>query len=356
MKILYDHQIFEAQKFGGISRYFYELIKRNNDCLFSIKFSENEYLLSENKYKNILLPNPRKKSFFRKQSNMDLSKEMIGRGEYDLFHPTYFDPYFLESIGSKPFVLTVHDMINELFPEHYPLDEDMVFYKKELIKKAKRIIAVSNTTKRDLLRFYPFAKDKVDVVYHGCSFEFNQPNKIQLPDNYLLYVGKRDVYKNFYFFVESIQSVLTENKDLYLLCTGPGFDKEELIYFEKLGLKNKILHFYANDSNLSSFYMNARMFIYPSLYEGFGIPILEAYKSKCPVILSKTDAFIEVGADSSLFFDPKDPESLRDAVNLLLSKEAIRKDLIEKGSEVEKKFSWDISFDKTCEVYRKAVD
>jgi glycosyltransferase involved in cell wall biosynthesis len=263
MNIFYDYQIFEAQKFGGISRYFYELIRRNESCLFPIRFSNNEYLLKDENYN--LLPIPRKKRFDflnKKESNLNLSNQKLIAGEFDLFHPTYFDTYFLNHIGSKPFVLTVHDMINELFPEYYDLDDDIIFQKKELINKATRIIAVSNTTKRDLLRFYPHVENKVDVVYHGCSLLATKDHQIKLPDNYILFVGNRNFYKNFYFFVESILPILKENRDLYLVCTGATFSQSELIYFEKLGLSNKILHYFADDSNLFSFYENARVFVY----------------------------------------------------------------------------------------------
>jgi len=358
MKVFYDYQIFQEQRFGGISRYFYELIKRNDNYLLPVKYSDNEYLLNDSNFNVLPIPKRKKWNVFnRRESNDELNKRSLARyDQYDLLHPTYFDPYFLDYIGDKPFVLTVHDMITELYPEHFDLDEKIIFWKKQLAEKAARIIAVSNTTKRDLIRFYPHVKDKVDVVYHGCSFLYDSEVKINLPNNYILFVGNRTIYKNFYFLVEAIQTVLLKSPDLYLICTGPSFTSNELAFFEKLGLGKKVIHFFANESTLFSFYKYAKLFIYPSLYEGFGIPILEAFKAGCPVLLSKTDAFVEVAGDASLFFDPKDPASLRESVIELLSNEKLKQGNVERGREVEKKFSWDLTYEQTYQVYQKALN
>ena len=129
--------------------------------------------------------------------------------------------------------------------------------------------------------------------------------KLNLPSNYILYVGNRGFYKNFNNFIISIEPLLKEHKDLFLICTGGGvFTNEEKFFFHSKEIENKILHKGADDITLATLYANTLVFIFPTLYEGFGIPALEAMNCDCPVIMSNTSSLTEVGGDAAVYFNP----------------------------------------------------
>jgi len=180
MKILYDHQIFEMHKIGGISRYFYELIK-NSDGLYDTEtsgvFFENEYL------KSIKTPkNPKKIRFHSKRHyNKKDSLKKIIKCEYSVLHPTYYDLYYLEQ-KHNPFVITIHDMVPEIFLRYYYNNLDLIYNKRILMEKADKIIAVSNNTKKDILNIYPeIPDDKISVIYHGQSFPLHSGGLNTIP-------------------------------------------------------------------------------------------------------------------------------------------------------------------------------
>lgn len=286
-------------------------------------------------------------------------KYLLTQKQYDLFIPTYYNPYFVEYIGSKPFVLTVYDMIHELFPEYYQNDTlNVVQNKKYLIEKATKIIAVSHNTKKDIIKFYPHIEEsKIEVVYHGCSLEFNKTDTIDLPNDYILYVGSREGYKNFIFFVNAIAELLNDNTELFVICAGGGvFNTSEIQIIEKLGLQKQILQINFKDEDLSAFYKKAKCFVFPSLYEGFGIPVLEAMQSACPVVLGNHSSFPEVAGEAGVYFETNNAEDLKNKIKRLLENEHLREEFILKGLEQVKKFSWEKAAKECYAIYIKACD
>ncbi len=177
MKILYDHQIFTSQKYGGISRYFYELVRELTDtqkveCEIPLLVSNNHYI-SDNKYVKYvdLLPNKqfRGKGRIFNYLNKPNTILKLKQQKFDVFHPTYYDPYFLTYLGKKPFVLTVHDMIHEKFSDMFLSTDKTTEQKRLLVEKATKIIAISQTTKKDLIELFGTDESKIEVVYHGNS-------------------------------------------------------------------------------------------------------------------------------------------------------------------------------------------
>ena len=367
MKILYDHQIF-VQRFGGISRYFFQLMKqfqfdRKVDFELSLKFSSNNYLSPSNylKYsaflKNI---NFRGKPKIEKFFNEIYSISKIKKAEYDIFHATYYDPYFLRYINNKPFVLTVYDMIPEKLPHFFSLENNETQCKKNLTQKARKIICISESTKKDLMEIFDIEEGKIDVIYLASSFTENDVKKntsMNLPKKYILFVGRRNGYKNFDFFIKSVAKLFLKDKLLKLLCAGSrGFTKEENDLFKELKIQEQVIHFPINsDCVLAELYKNALCFVFPSLYEGFGIPILEAFSCNCPVICSNLSSFPEVAGNAALYFDPNDEESIAIAVKRILDEDDLRKDLINKGRERGKEFSWKKCAQATKELYESIL-
>ena len=370
MKILYDTQCFDMQKFGGISRYFCEIMKnlsRNDEYILPCIYSKNEYLKQSNLVNESSSPGEKlidslKNKFFISGilRNRQECIKALQNQDFDVFHPTYFDTYFLEYIGQKPFVLTIHDMIYELYPEFFSIAEAIIKNKKLLAKKAAKIIAVSNQTKEDIVKFYgsSFA-DKTEVVYHGSSLKTpdsardNVDFKTQF-GRYFLFTGSRNIYKNFFFMIESCAEFLIE-KDLKIVCSGTPFSDSEKTFFDTLNISDRIIHYFASDKELFWLYKNAIAFIFPSYYEGFGIPILEAFEAETPCLLAKSSCFPEIASDAALYFDPKNKNEIVSAMSNVLDKN-IAANLVEKCKERLKDFSWKTTAEQTLNIYKSLLD
>jgi glycosyltransferase involved in cell wall biosynthesis len=385
MQILFDHQTFTQQDYGGISQYFCELMTQLSkdpslDFSISLRYSQNENLHRHSHLNpfwsnrnNFFSDNPFFSSFQKKIGfnllnyvfkNQIESIRVLKKQNFDIFHPTYYEPYFLKYLQKKPYVLTVYDMIHELFPNYFSKDDLTTKWKKQLIENANVIIAISENTKKDIIKFTNIDPDQIQVIYLGNPFEktietrqFNNfLDPILESDPYLLFVGNRSGYKNFIFFIESIAELLQKDQDLHVFCAGGGsFNNIEKTILKKLNISQKVHYFQPNDFIMKNLYKNARAFIFPSLYEGFGLPILEAFSCGCPSLLSDKSSLPEVGGDAALYFDPYDSVSLTDAVDHLLSDDNLRSHLIRNGNERLKLFSWEITSNKTKKNYESLL-
>jgi len=371
MKIVLDPQIYNMQRYGGISRYYTEIFsllvkEESNVIIIPLNNSTNIY------FNNSILNSVKQRIYgiiikYLKKIRLDkrlqiynvvrknLEKKLLKR-KYDLFVPTYYNIDFLNHIGNKPFVLTVYDMIHELFPEYFTNSPNLVANKLLLIEKAHRIITVSENTKRDILRLYPhISESKIDVVYHGTSIKIKDNIKTTLPEKYILFVGTRAIYKNFLFFLNSVSELLRNEEDLFLVCAGGGsFTNSENQYISKLGLGDKILFKPFIDEELGYFYKHAVCFVFPSKYEGFGIPVLESMICGCPVVLANHSSFPEVAGDAGVYFEMNDSNDLADKINTLIHNKSIRDYFSKKGIEQAKKFSWEKAAQECMAVYEKA--
>jgi glycosyltransferase involved in cell wall biosynthesis len=352
MKILYDHQVFSWQKFGGVSRYFFELIRHSKglfDYELSGIFSENEYIKNINIYQEFPFKQafPGKIKLIKFLNTVDSIKK-IKQGNYDILHPTYFNPYLL-SIKQKPFIITVHDMIHELFPHYY--NNNVIEYKKQMIHRADRIIAISESTKTDILFFYPKVDEKkIAVVYHGTPFAAIP--KYQIKENYILYTGQREKYKNFNTFINAIHQLLLQY-DLRLICTGPSLKKEEIQLLQSLKINDRVESRFVTDDKLLDLYSKAIAFVFPSLYEGFGFPVLEAFAAGCPVVLSNASCFPEIAKDAAMYFDPYSKEDIKNVVKKIILDTTLRDDMIDRGFIRLSEFSWEKTALQTYREYCK---
>lgn len=363
IRILIDFQIFTIQTFGGISRIYAEVYKRyiknsNVDCKIPIVFSENEYFKDVFKVHSFLKGNT---SFFKKLFYYIINRIYctfgLIKGDFDIFQPTYYDPYFLPFLKGKPFVLVVLDMTHEIFPESVSLKDRTIEWKKKLVHKAARIIAISENTKRDIIKFYGIDEDKIDVVYLGTSITVPKRKvDIELPKEYILFLGNRGKYKNYNTFFKAVVPILKEKESLYLVCAGSSsFSKEEINMFNSFGLKERVKHIRFRDEDMGYIYNRALCFVFPSLYEGFGIPVLEAFACDCPAIISNTSSFPEVGGNAVVYFNPKDIESIQNSVKKVIEEGKLREDLIKKGRERLKMFSWEKCEENMLTSYRRVL-
>jgi len=367
MKILFDEQIFTQQKYGGISRYFFELIKRfdeiENSCEVATLFTDNAYYNKRfNPKLNRFLPDSHFKGKKRITNYLNARKSIreVQKGNFDLFHPTYYDDYFLDRLKGKPFVVTFYDMIHEKFSNQYEsFKSDIKIFdnKRRLLENSSKVIAISETTKKDIIEFFDVDPSKIDVVYLGNSLQnFDIENKPLIEEDYILFVGNRENYKNFNFFISAIAQLLIDT-NLKLICAGGGdFSPQEVVLIQTLNLENRVvLRKIINDDVLANYYAHALFFCFPSLYEGFGIPVLESFACGCPALLSSGGSLPEVGGEAALYFDPRNAESLRKSAHELINNQVLRQNLSEKGFERLKQFSWDATFLETLEVYKSVI-
>ena len=368
MRVLYDHQIFQEQEFGGISRYFWEIIRiyKNDPNLnidVSLKVSNNQYVDKSVVPFVSFMHGKRIKGKGRLMNivNTWFSKSYINTTNFDIFHPTYYSTYYLKNL-KKPFILTIHDMIHERFSSKFPdlRNEKLIRDKEILAHKAARIIAVSEHTKNDILKYYnKIDESKIEVVYHGNSVVKSinlQHLNVDLPDQYILFVGTRNHYKNFCFFLKACSTFLANNRGFKIILAGGGsLRKEEKEMIKRHVLSDQLIHFdRINNSLLQLLYEKAFAFIFPSLYEGFGIPILEGFSMGVPVLTSNTSSLAEIGGDSTLKFDPYDESDLIEKLEMIKD-DTLRNNLVKKGYKRIKLFNWESTAEKTLEVYRSMI-
>lgn len=371
MKIVLDPQIYNMQRYGGISRYYTEVFSllqkdKNITIVRPLNNSANVYfnnsILSSftQKLYGVLIKYLKKIRLDKRLKIYNIAKNKFQRtlleGKYNLFIPTYYDINFLNKIGTKPFVLTVYDMIHELFPEYFTNSENLVENKLLLMEKADRIIAVSENTKRDILKLYPHINEfKIDVIYHGTSIKIKDTIETTLPEKYILFVGTRSIYKNFLFFLNAVSELLKNEEDLFVVCAGGGsFSQSENQYVTKLGLENKVIFKSFTEDELGFFYKHAVCFVFPSQYEGFGIPVLESMACGCPVVLSNHSSFPEVAGDAGIYFELNDAADLRNKISTLIHNKSVRDHFSQKGIEQARKFSWEKAASECIAVYKKA--
>ncbi len=361
IRVLYDYQAFHMQRFGGISRYFYELAcnMRRVDAAIDIRFSMNQYIRGTQLVRYTPVP---KRAFkimegvFRK-INRSHSLHAIRRGDFDVFHPTYYHPYFLEGLGGKPFVLTIHDMTHERFPQYFAPNDPTPHYKRLLAARAARIIAISECTKRDVMELLHVPEERIDVIYHGLNAQpLSSEKPLGVPSQYVLYVGERRGYKNFGVVAEAFARLAGSNPELHLVLTGRPLSAEERELFIQKGIAGRVTVMSdVSDRRLASLYRNARLFVYPSLYEGFGVPILEAFAQRCPVVLSQASCFEEVAADAAVYFDPESADELEQVFSRLLSDSSLCHLLAARGAERLKGFAWEKTARETEQTYMKVL-
>lgn len=365
MRVLFDSLGFDRVRYGGISRYMAELIAnlrklRLATAITPFFFTQNRHL-RDRRFATIL-PAPqhlpwRYKDHYKRLNSVTTRVALrlkIGQ----LLHMTYYDLSLLE-VTSCPTVTTVYDMIPELLPQYFPDPSAVHPNKMELSQRANAVICVSHTTKMDLMRLCGIDPAKVLVIYLGIDTDWAlaaTPRK-GLPDRFITFVGSRGGYKNFTQLSESMSRLKSLHPDLHLVCAGGGdFTAEERRHLADRGLDNRVHQFNATDGELAYCYARSAAFVFPSLYEGFGIPVLESFASGCPAILSNRGSLPEVGADAAVYFDPDEAESLDDAIERVLRDAELRATMIGRGRLRAADFTSEKTAFATAAVYRNILE
>ena len=277
----------------------------------------------------------------------------IKKNKFDVIHPTYYDPYVIKYANNVPLVITIHDMIHEKFPEYFNKYDTTSKNKKKYLLKSNAIITVSQKTKEDLLYFYPqIPEKKIFVIYHGN--ELSSSGQINKKENYILFIGQRNGYKNFERFIKAVAPILIRF-NLRLICIGPLFTQNEYRILKQNNITDRAISTFISESDLQDIYAKALVFVFPSLYEGFGFPILEAFASGCPVILSCTSCFQEIAEDAAVYFDPYSIDDMRETIEKVLLNGLLQTKLVEKGYKRIRFFSWEKTVKQTYQIYSEIL-
>ena len=333
-----DHRV-------GVSNYTHKLLsyfkkKANRDLQFTIFLRE--------KPKSDM---PKENRFFRYRvvwgkflwSQVFLPLSLIKNNIDIFFSPAHYSPRFI----SIPYVVTIHDLSFFRYPEDFRKRDllKLTLWTNYSVKRAKKIIAVSQATKKDILKIYKLADEKIKVIYNGFEKIKSKSGKWlrNIPKNYFLFVGTLQPRKNLATLINAFNLFQKNYPQFELIIAGKkGWLYESLFkQVSDLGLTDKVFFTdYISDKQLEFLYRNAFAFVLPSLYEGFGIPILEAMSFNCPVIASFSSSLPEIGGDACLYFNPLDENDLVKKMKILLENNQLRKELIKKGRQRVKQFSW----------------
>lgn len=355
MKIGFDAKraLFNRSGLGNYSRSTIKLLSHfypeNKYCLFTPKISQELFKSSANQF--LVEPEPGvSKSLSSLWRTWGIYRQ-IKNQKLDIYHGLSNElPLSIKKTVVKS-VVTIHDLIFLRYPEYYPFIDRQIYKLKfqHACRVADKIIAISEATKADIITYFGTDPDKIKVVYQTCNPDFqillNEDKKerirkkYSLPDNYILYLGTIEKRKN---VLTLIKAYINVNPDIHLLIAGRPTDYlSEINEFLKLNhIGDKIVFRHNIESaDLPALYQSAALFVYPSVFEGFGIPVLEALYSGVPVITSTGSCFAETGGDAALYCDPYDVQQMSTCISKVFNDPKTRESMIRKGFAHAAKFN-----------------
>ena len=345
IKLVLDNIIFSLQRVGGISIYWFELYSRilrdQNDVLFVDRINDNIVAKRLEIDKKKILNSGIDNLLLDRFINIRL-KEI---NEVFIFHSSYNR---ITANRKAKQVITVHDFVHEKY--YSGIRKFLHSYQKsKAIRKANAIIVISENTKKDLLYFFPkINPSKIRVIYNGVSDDFFSKEE-KKTSNSFLFIGSREKYKNFDFAVKAI----AQNDSFTLKIIGSSLRKEELRMLNKFIPGRWELFSNIDNKTLNGLYNDAYALFYPSSYEGFGIPLLEAMKAGCPFIAFNSSSIPEVAGDAGVLIDRLEISLFKDA---MVKIDKNREEIIKKGFEQSNKFSWEKCYQETLNVYKELYE
>jgi glycosyltransferase involved in cell wall biosynthesis len=371
IRIIYDYQVFSWQKFGGISRYICEVAAHLHDkksvhdlnVQILAPMYVNQYIkeLPSQMVTGVSVPKVKRTGTIINLMNQILTRLYLESNPPNILHRTFYKKKIWKTKPKRTkAVLTVYDMIDEKFSP----ESSFCQVKREAIESADHIISISQNTRKDLLELMDIDPEKVSVVYLGHSLLSKASKSDQLsvqvdePRPYILYVGERSGYKNFVSLLRAYSSSKRLLEDFNLVCFGGGdFSQSELDIISSLAIPNENVRYVSgSDEKLIAYYREANVFTYPSLYEGFGIPPLEAMSLGCPVVCGNVSSLPEVVGDAAELCDPSRPESIAFSLEKVLFSDEYSKLLRQQGLAQSQQFSWEKCAEETFKVYQSIAN
>jgi glycosyltransferase involved in cell wall biosynthesis len=364
VKVLYDGHIYSQQTAGGINRYFANIIDRFPSNIHTTLIVPHR----TNKLNYPTNPNLKLREFrdFRPSRLSIRVRTQYFRWiehfqSFDIFHPTYYSLLTQESFSQvrHPLVITVYDMIHELFSDTLDPSGSTIRTKEAAFQSADKLLCISESTKNDLIKYFPSLESKIVVTYLASEFQIDWSyGEEKTPTQpYFLYVGSRTKeYKNFDTLLVAFAKAASIKSEIQLCVVGKPFSDDEKKQIAELKIENRVINYgYASDTHLAKLYRCSVAFVYPSLYEGFGIPPLEAMACGTVVVAANSSSIPEVVGDAGILFDPKVVNDLADILIDLLDSPSERDRFIAKGFDQYQKFSWDKTAAQTVAVYRSLL-
>ena len=370
MRILYDGEIYSMQTAGGINRYFASLISRLPASFAPTLLVARSCGVNAPVHPRLTIYGRQKIDLRSVSCRFDDYYSQVRRWYlrtiadsriFDLAHPTYYQLVTRRDLSNYrcPIVLTVWDMTHELFQNEMDPEGAVVQLKRKAIQAADVLVCISENTKNDLLERYRVAENKVKVIPLASDINFGFSNGPEpVPSKpYYLYVGSRSSYKNFDGLCAAFAKAVTVHPELMLCVVGALFNKAEQRLIYDFKLTSHVEHYgYATDEHLAKLYRHSIGLVYPSFYEGFGLPPLEAMSCGTAVIAANVASIPEVVGEAGLLFDPASTDELADSLLFLLNKPGERERLIAEGHKRAKAFSWDKTVAATLEIYRQVSE
>lgn len=362
LRVAFDHQAFCRRPYTGISRYFTRLAQE------FLEFSQVDARIVAPVHVNALLGtsvigarsghflpwHPRVLRPLIRQVSGVAARARIGRWRPDLVHETYFDSLASAPRGT-PMVLTVFDLVHERYPGLFPFHARTLRAKQRAIERASALICISQATADDLADVYPGAEQRSRVIHLGVDTkpQDHPPPALSGVRPFFLFVGERGGYKNFPALAKAFASSTLLAPDYQLVCCGGGaLTRAERAQLAALGIGSRVRQVRANDQSLDSLYRSATALVYPSVCEGFGLPLLEAMTRGCPVLASQAAALREVAGPAARFFDPHDIDEMRGALETLALAPELAARLRSAGFERVRRFTWQRCARETLQCYR----
>lgn len=369
MRILFDHQAFSLQNTGGISRYFYELIKYLNSIEdvrteTLLGFSSTMWPIWEASQPNGKVIHWGKRLFSAGMptyvlNELLLNVRSVGMGKVDIYHNTLYR--FMPAVRARRFVATHHDCIQERFPELFPNLPRIKAAKRRMFQQADLVFCNSESSRADLEYFYGVEPGRCKVIHHAVSpMVRSETGKAELSQRvrrpFLLYVGVRADYKNFKGFLSAFaEAKLHTDYDMMVIGGGP-FSDDELQLVRSFNLQSAVISVpFASPDMLAEAYSSARLFVYPSLYEGFGLPPLEAMLMGTPALVAACPATLEVCRDAAIFFDPLNQSDFVTKLKSALENETMRQEKVEIGLKLVQRYKWSRTAEQALAAYRSIL-
>jgi glycosyltransferase involved in cell wall biosynthesis len=360
VRVLFDDQIFARQARGGASRYFVELIGYLHsqdapgvEVVRPWRWTPNIHALEAGLGRSLPTRLGR-----RRQVVQLANRLQRGGPRPDVVHHTYYDPRYLGLQPEALRVVSVYDMIPEIHPELFPRGNPHEG-KRTYVEAADLVLCISASTRDDLLRIYgrPSAKVVVTPLGVDTSFRPGLPRPSSVPDSYVLFVGQRPGYKDFDVLLAAFRRLSSRHPDLHLVVVGGGsFGPDDNEAIAARGLSDRVHQLTLSDDELAAAYAHATCFVFPSRYEGFGLPTLEAMACGCPAVLANSSSHPEVGGDAAVYFPPGDEDALVEAMEALVVDPDHRSERAAASIERAAQFSWKQTGAGTLRAYRDAMD
>lgn len=364
MRVLIDGESFFRHTRSGITRYFTELIRGfETERMLGVlpttpyRFVASQHLASAfpSRFRQVSLPRRVRPCAFSALNSRAWSRRST---KVDLIHHSLYLPALLEHAPSVPRICTIFDFTLELYSEQFPWSAPLVEQKNAVISRCDGVVCISRATYDDMSRFLPGFDKPIEITPLGVTEQFFKPvgrRPTNLPARYVLHVGNRHAHKNAGVLFSAFAHIADREPELFLVLCGNPLTATERQQLKNLRIAARTLYLRVSDEQLPHLYAQAAAFVFPSRYEGFGLPVVEAMAAGCPVVCSSAPALVEVADDAALIFAADDSEELAAILEKVLGDRGLVASLRAKGRARAEVYSWRRTVQLTARAYRRVV-